>query len=203
MSKVQLQVFSPGAELAIAQRESVAQKVAEAYRDGHSKGFAQGAEASAREHADAQDQLRSQFIEALQDGQASHQEAQARVIQSLGPLLGAMVDVLAPRLAEAGLKAEISAELETLMRTRPDVAPVLVCAPELAVGLKNVLEARGTPFHLREDPGMTPLEARIGWDDGFDTFDMSACLEAMKAKIDAYLAAALPETAKKETRDVG
>ncbi len=204
MGNLKLEVFSPGAEMEMAKREHIAQKVAEAYREGHAKGFAQGSEASAREHAEAQDQLRIQFVEALRDAQMSYAEAQTAVVASLIPVVRALTEGLAPSLAEAGLITELERQLKNVLEARPDLVPRISCAPELAAGIKAALPHFSERYTVDQDPRLTPLEARLAWDDGFDEIDIEACLSEMrKAVAQAEAVALCPPFAEEETANVG
>ncbi|QHQ36804.1 hypothetical protein [Algicella marina] len=203
MSRVQLEVFSPGSEAAMAKRENLAQKVAEAYREGQARGFAQGAEQSAREHAEAQDQLRLQFIEALRDAQLQQVAAQQHVLQSVFPLIETFLKTLAPHLAEAGLLHEVESRLRDVLASRPDLEPVITCAPELESGIRTTLTGMSGEFTLRPDPRLTPLEARLAWDDGFDRIDFTSCLEAITLQIDEFRSVTAETPTKEEQLDVG
>ncbi|MEO0912208.1 MAG: hypothetical protein AAFY59_04360 [Pseudomonadota bacterium] len=203
MTGLQLEVFTPGAEMEMAKREDLAQKVAEAYREGHARGFAQGAEASAKEHADAQDQLRAQFVEALRDAQIEQAEAQNHVLTSLLPLMLALTDTLAPALAEAGLVTALETQLKAALAKRPEAVPVISCAPELEAGIKSALQHMEGRFRVLPDLQLTPLEARLAWDNGFDEINLDACLAAMRAQIAQFAGAAQAPETEKETLHAG
>lgn len=179
MPNVKFEVFTPGAQAAEDRQRDIARRIAEAYREGHAKGFAQGTEASAREHADAQDQLRAQFIEVLRDSQVTQAVAEREVTASLVPLVTQLVSTLAPSLGRAGLAATLEAQLQDALRTRPDARPVVHCAPELADGVRKALSRFGARYEVQPDAGMTPLEARLTWADGFDEINVDRCLAAM------------------------
>ena len=203
MSSLKLEVFTPGASDIERRQEDIARRVAEAYREGHGKGFAQGAEASAREHAEAQDQLRSQFIEALRDAQLTHTLAQREVIESIFPLLEAMTETLSPILAESGLITELDALLRRALDSRPEIRPRITCAPELEKGVRLALSHFAERFDLEPDSRLTPLEARLHWDDGFDEINFQACLDAMQESITRFREATMTKPETEELADVG
>ncbi|MEO0387180.1 MAG: hypothetical protein AAF281_06570 [Pseudomonadota bacterium] len=203
MPNVKLEVFTPGAEATEDRKRELARRIAEAYREGHGKGFAQGAEASAREHAEAQDQLRAQFVEALRDAQLTQSLAQREVIASLLPILEALTRALAPTLADAGFLAALEDRLRAALNTRPDPAPRVHCAPELEAGVRAALSQFSDRFELVPDTSLTPLEARLFWEDGFDEIDLDTCLDAMRDTIAAFRDAALGQTDRKESVHVG
>ncbi|MEM1265957.1 MAG: hypothetical protein AAGI50_08080 [Pseudomonadota bacterium] len=186
MANVKFEVFTPGQQTAEDRQRELARRIAEAYREGHAKGFAQGAEASAREHADAQDQLRAQFIEALRDAQLTQAVAEREVLLSLLPLVEEMTRTLAPTLADAGLAAALSERLETALRARPDARPRVHCAPELSDGVAQALAQFSDRYDVVPDAGLTPLEARLYWSDGFDEIDFTRCLDDMTAAIASF-----------------
>lgn len=203
MNGLKLEEFAPGAEMEMAKRENLAQKVAEAYREGHARGFAQGTEASAKEHAAAQDQLRAQFVEALRDAQLEQAEAQSTVLTSLLPLMENLTRSLAPALAEAGLVTSLETQLKTVLAKRPEAVPVIFCAPELATGLKTALSHLEGQFRITEDAQLTPLEARLHWDNGFDEINLEACLTSMRAHIEQFTRATRALEEDEETAHVG
>lgn len=186
MAALKYETFAPESGGQEATSVETARQVAQAYRDGHAKGFAQGAEASAREHADAQDQLRGQFIEALRDSQMTHSGAQQTILKSFFPVVEALVQSLAPKLATEGLFAQLLEHLETALEARPDIKPVIACAPELAAGVRSALATWDGKFDVQEDSRLTPLEASLNWDDGFDHINMDRALEEVSQAVSKF-----------------
>lgn len=205
MAALRLDEFAPDRrdDTLVQHREAVARQVAEAYRDGHAKGFAQGAEASAHEHAEQQDQLRGQFIEAVRDSQMTHQAAQRLVVASLLPVFEKLVTALAPDLAAAGLASGLRRQLASALEMRPKATPRIACAPELASGLTGALAEWEGRYEIETDPRLTPLEARLHWEDGFDVIDLARSLAQMQTIIAGFRSAMQTDAIEKEVKHAG
>ena len=186
MCPIKLETFATQDADQTASSEKVMRRIRTAYDEGHSRGFTEGAAASAQEHADAQDQLRSQFLESFNDQRLSHQEARYEVTKSILPTLQALISKLAPSLAQAGLAGIVEDVLNEAMQSAPDTHPVLQCSPDLEVGIRNALERYEGKFEIAPDPRLTPLEARVIWDDGFTHIDLQHCIDSIDAGISSF-----------------
>lgn len=193
MALLQLETFSPLGATETSASQETAKLIAKAYRDGHAKGFQQGADESAREHAEVQDQLRGQLIEALRDDAMEQHAAQTAAVASLLPVIDAMVNTLAPALAEAGFAEQLTTHLRTALDHRPNLRPVLHCAPEAAATLQAALTDWPVASEVVEDNRLTPLEAKLHWDDGFDHIDLDRCLAEMTESIARFRQALAPD----------
>ncbi len=200
MSSIKFETFAPNEAETTANAEKMMQRMRSAFEEGRRRGFAEGAAASAEEHAAAQDQLRSQFIESLNDQRMSHEEARLEVTRTILPTLQALVSKLAPTLARAGLAGIVEETLTEAMRTAPTARPVIHCAPELAEGIRASLAEHDGSFDLAADNRLTPLEARVSWDEGFTHIDLETCIRRIEAGIDTF---AETLTRDEEDRHVG
>jgi flagellar biosynthesis/type III secretory pathway protein FliH len=200
MSSIKFETFSPVEAETTASAEKMMQRMRSAFEEGRRRGFAEGAAASAEEHAAAQDQLRSQFIESLNDQRIGHEEARLEVTKTILPTLQALVTKLAPTLARAGLTGIVEDTLSEALRAAPASRPVIHCAPELAEGIRQALANTDGGFAITPDPRLTPLEARVTWDEGFTHIDLQACIDRIEDGVAAFAEAlTMPE----ETRHVG
>lgn len=202
MAALKFETFAPAGATETSASKETGKLLAQAYRDGHSKGFAQGSEESAREHADAQGQLTAQFIESLKDRELDHNAAQRSVITSLFPLLDAIVGALSPNLAEIGFLDAIRTSLSTALDSRPGAKPSLKCAPELVETVNKAFAEWQGEFEIVVDNRLTPLEAQVHWEDGFDHVDLDGALAEMKQCISRYLGA-IEEPNDEELKNVG
>ena len=183
MAALKFDTFTPDGVSETNREDDAATLIAQAFQDGHAKGFAQGCEESAREHADTQEQLRSQLIEVIKDHEQDHAQAQRGVITSLLPLVDNMVKTLAPNLAASGFMHELHEHLQAAIDSRPSAVPVITCAPELVSEIQAAFATWSGAFEVRGDNRMTPLEAQIRWDDGFDHIDLDRCLAELTQSI--------------------
>jgi hypothetical protein len=184
MSAFRLQTFAPepddgprlsGRELAALREES--------YRAGWLAGQAAATEA----HLDEQARLTSELVEALCDARLTNEAARRHVAASLAPLARAIVAALTPALAEAGLAAEAVARVEAALAAAPEARPRLRVAPELAGVIRGLLAERGLVATVEIGPELTPREAVLHWDQGYDHIDLDACADELRACVAAHL----------------
>jgi len=189
---VLLQVFSPAARPAPDPANdsglNIEKQLGEAWEAGHAAGVTAGTEAAAKVHAEAQDQLRAALVEAIRDQKMEQTEAQTRILGGIVPLVRQLIDRLAPGLARAGLADHVAEEVERALRERPDPAPRIRCAEDAREGLVSALAARNLSCAVVADPRLTPLEAQVQWDDGFEAIDLGGAV----ARLDQALGALDP-----------
>ncbi|MHA3978350.1 FliH/SctL family protein [Halovulum sp. GXIMD14794] len=198
---VVLQIFSPDLdeEPLAPEPDDIGRQLAEAWERGHAAGIQAGTEAAAKVHAEAQDQLRAALVETIGDQRMAQVEVQARVLADIAPMIRNLVARLAPELARAGLADQVAAEVETALRTRPEPAPIIRCSVESVAQLELALRDFGA-ISIQADPRLTPLEAEVHWDDGFEAIDFGAAI----ARLDAALAElATGDTPQEEIRHAG
>ena len=200
MPSIRFETISPSNQESAESAERMMKRLRTAFEEGHRRGFTEGAAASAKEHAEAQDQLRSQFIEALNDQRLSHQEARTEVTKTMLPVVQTLVQKLAPSLARAGLPGIIDDVLATAMSDAPESRPVIHCAPELAEGIRQRLSQSSDAFEISDDPRLTPLEARVSWNEGFTHIDLQSCMERIEAGLSDFAGSL---TTARETANVG
>lgn len=162
----------------------IAEQIANAYREGHEAGVKAGTEASALVHAESQDRLRAELIEALRDHHQDRVAVQAQVLSGVAPLLGAVIRQLTPYLAAVGLPEQVSAAVQTALETRPDAKPLIRCAEEAVPGLQPALAKWSGAFDLQIDSRLTPHEVQLHWDDGFDTLNLDKVVDAALAALE-------------------
>lgn len=198
---VVLQIFSPDVheEPASPEPADLEKRLAEAWEAGHEAGVQAGTEAAAKVHAEAQDQLRAALVETIGDQRLAQVEVQARVLGGVAPLIHDLVTRLAPALAQAGLADRIMTEIETALRTRPEPLPIIRCAEESVEQLEIALHGAG-PITIKGDPRLTPLEAEVHWDDGFEAIDLGAAIDRM---LEALAALTQENTPHQEIRHAG
>ena len=180
------------------EREALEAQIEVAWREGYEAGVRSGTETAARVHAEAQDQLRSALIEAIAEGRQSHVEAQAAVLSGAGQVFARLVHLVTPLLAKAGLAEHAAAAVSDALRSRPDAIPVVRCAPETTLALENALAARITqlqsartpeiPYRVEADPRLSPLEAEVHWDDGFDAIALEPVLAQISEALETLSA---------------
>ncbi len=167
--------------------DEVETRIAQAYREGNEAGIKAGTEASALVHAEAQDRLRAELVEALRDHQQDRVAVQAQVLSGIAPLLQAVVGQLTPALVSAGLPQQVSAAVTEALDNRPNTKPLIRCAAEAVPGLEPALQGWQEQVDLQIDSRLTPHEVQVHWDDGFDMIDLDRLTAHVQALLDGLL----------------
>lgn len=192
MTPYRLRTLSPAEDAAHARAIEIERRIAEAREEAHAQGYLEGRAAAAETYLADQARLNADLIEALADSRLTNEAARRHVAASLAPVIENLCAAITPALAETGLFDEIARLVARAIETAPAALPRLRCAPEVAPAIAQVLNARGLDAEVRGDATLSPREARIAWDQGYDHLDLDACVE----KIHAVLAAQLrPEEA--------
>ena len=82
-------------------------------------GFLEGQAMATEAHLDDQTRLTSAFVEALADARVTNEAARHHVAASVAPMIEALVDAIAPTLADAGLAGEIARLVERALLHAP------------------------------------------------------------------------------------
>ncbi|WP_112320722.1 hypothetical protein [Oceanibium sediminis] len=183
---LKLQEFLPGEGAHPApDTPDIAAVRAEAFKEGYAQGSADGTKAAAEAHAEAQDQLRAALVERLHDQYLSRNEVEASILAGITPFVSALIDHLSPRLTQAGLADQVASAVAHALDARPDAKPILRCSEESLPGLQSAL-SDWVGLKVVADPRLTPLEAEVHWDDGFDAIDLSGVLARIDAAFEAF-----------------
>ncbi len=186
MAAVKFAVFEES-EAQAPDPKQMARQLSELRKQAYEEGFRAGAEASAAEHAERQDQLRAGLVEAMLDCRQGHVEARAAVLGSLAPVLVNMVAALVPQMAPLGLSSEVVAAVGRALSHCPDTTVTVRCAAETEAALAKALSTTEGNVVIRPDPRLTPLEVRLDWDDGFDRIDTGRVVGEIHDLIEATL----------------
>lgn len=188
MSGYRLETFAPAAAgAARPRRDPVAERIAAVREEAWHAGFLEGQALATEAHLDDQTRLTSAFIEALADARVTNEAARHHVVESVAPMIEALVAAIAPTLADAGLPGEIARLVERALLHAPAARPRLRLAPELCDRIEAALRERGLAATLEEAPELLPREAQIFWDQGYDHLDLDACIAQVRACIASHV----------------
>jgi|GEM_PF-6307689 len=189
-----LEEFASGPKGRAAMEEAAAEaldtQLKAAWAEGHAAGQQAGAEAAAKAHAEDQARLRQSLVEAIQDRKQENIEVQQNVLRDIGPFVRTLIGHLTPRLAVTGLADHIGGAVAAALAARPDPVPVVRCSPETAEALEIAL-ADWEGLRLTADPALTPLEAEVHWDNGYDSINISTLLNQLDTALEATLGPAV------------
>ncbi len=170
-------------------------------QDAYERGVRDGAEASAREHMQSQTTIRTQFVEALLDERMTQQAIVLSVTRDMLATFESVVRTILPELADHALVETLKTQLDGALSACPDTKPILSCAPELVPGVEAALVDWSGEMEIRSDPKLTPLEAKLAWDNGFDHIDLQSLTENMLTQIQNFKAKSL--TLSEDVKHVG
>ena len=187
MTPYRLRTLSPAEDAARARALDIERRLAEARAEARAEGYLDGQAAAAEAYLADQARLNAELIEALADSRLTNEAARRHVAASLAPVIEHLCAAITPALAETGLFEEIVRLVARAIETAPAALPRLRCAPEVAPAIARVLNARGLDAEVRGDPALSPREARLAWDQGYDHLDLDACVERIHAVLAAQL----------------
>lgn len=188
MSGYRLETFTPAEDGSGPPRRSQVDERIEAVREeAYHAGFLAGQAMATEACLDDQTRLTSAFIEALADARVTNEAARRHVAESIAPMLEALVDAIAPTLADVGIGGEVARLVERALLHAPSARPRLRLAPELCDTVEAALRERGLAATLEEAPELMPREAQIFWDQGYDHLDLDACIAQVRACIASHL----------------
>ena len=188
MSGYRLETFHPADSGASRPRRNPVEAKVEAVREqAWHAGFLEGQAMATEAHLDDQSRLTSEFIEALADARVTNEAARRHVAESAAPMLEALVEAIAPTLADAGLGTEIARLVERALLHAPAARPRLRLAPEVCDRIEAALRERGLAATIEEAPELMAREVQIFWDQGYDHLDLDACIAQVRACIASHL----------------
>ncbi len=157
------------------------------FDDGYKCGWQDGTAASESEEREVRDSLSS----ALQALNFTYFEARQHAMQSVRPVLEAMVDVVLPQLLAKSLGGRVVEVLEGVSQTIE--APVTIaCAPQSEEMLNDLVGGIiKFPITVEVEPTLSTSQAILHLNDGQTRIDLDATLEALRECINTFFE--LPE----------
>lgn len=189
-----LEDFSSGKTAAMAKGES-GQVDTNAQRgvfdDGYKCGWQDGIDSLADNDRDVRESLSA----ALQELNFTYFEARQHVMQSVRPVLQAMIEAVLPQLISHSLGGRVVEVLGALAdNIEHDV--VVCCAPETESMLKELLEASvDFPISIEVEQTLTNSQVVLKLNDGQTRVDLEATLDALRECVDTFFGATKIEEA--------
>ncbi len=184
MPSLKLESFSHDVEIrkGISKFESF-----EALRDtAFNDGVKSGADAASRAFEAEKIRTLSPILEALNDLAFSQIEARHAALNSMRPMVEQLLKTLLPDAAKQGLGTEISAILAEAYKKSPQARIHISVAPDAVSPIQSMLSPAKADFTIEPDPSLTELQAKIGWQGGFDQIDLEATLSDMREAVDVF-----------------
>ena len=189
--KVRLEVFVPGPrpraeaddDTVVLPAEALEEARLAAFDSGYKAGW-DDATAAARDEAT---DLQAEVARHLQSLSFTYHEARGALLQGLAPLLDQICTRLVPETARAALGETVREALLPLADEALDRPVSLRIHPDARPALEAALADATTPPHrLLEDPGLTPGEVHLHWDDGERHIDLDAAAAAIATAVTAF-----------------
>lgn len=184
MPSLKLESFSHDVEIrkGISKFESF-----EALRDtAFNDGVKSGADAASRAFEAEKIRTLAPILEALNDLAFSQIEARQAALNSMRPMVDQLLKTLLPDAAQQGLGAEISALLANAYEKSPQTRIVISVAPDAVSSIRSLLASAKADFSIEPDPSLTALQAKVGWQGGFDQVDLDAALTDVRQAVDNF-----------------
>ncbi len=151
-----------------------------------SKGVKTGAEAASKAFEGEKIRSLAPILEALNDIGFSQAEARQAAINSLAPLISAMIETALPACAAAGFNTEVVRRVMEMVQKLP-VEKIKVLVPIDAVdSITKMLTPAKANCEVIADDSLTPLEARIEWAAGFEQLDISTVLATITSAVQEF-----------------
>ncbi len=151
-----------------------------------SKGVKSGAEAASKAFEAEKIRSLAPILEALNDIGFSQVEARHAAINSLKPLIFAILETSLPASAAAGFSTEVADRVMAVIEKLPE-AKINVFVPDGAVdSVRKMLSPAQANIHVQADPKLGPLAARVDWGTGFEQLDIGMVIHSLEAAIHAF-----------------
>ena len=147
----------------------------------YADGYAAGMQKAQADNAAMQHNLRQELVQSINDAAFGYHEAQAHLIESVTPLLNAMISVVLPELLAPALHAHIRDIVGRALRAELDAPVLLKVHPEQVEAVNISLAGIATP-HLTVvgDPDMATFSAWVTGTERETALDLEATLAATK-----------------------
>lgn len=155
--------------------------------EAYAKGFKDGVNVTRDAVEAEQARLLSQVLETLEDQMFSREEAGAAVISSMAPMMRAIAQTLVPEIARAGFFATVEDRIQTAARASLETAIHVEVAPQHQEYLSGAMAERCPTVTVIARPDHDDMEVRIAWVNGFDHINMTAAIEDVQEKIEAFM----------------
>lgn len=151
-----------------------------------SKGVRSGAEAASKAFEAEKIRSLAPILEALNDIGFSQVEARHAAINSLKPLIFAILQTSLPASAAAGFGTEVADRVMSIIEKLPE-AKINVYVPEGAVAsIQKMLSPAKANIQVHSDPDLGLLSARVDWGSGFEQLDIDAVIQSIQTAIHTF-----------------
>lgn len=165
--------------------EAAAQEQARlaAYEEGYAAGWDDAVEAQAGEAT----RFRADLAHSLQSLSFTYREAEAHVLSAVGPLLRAVIDVLAPRLARAALGAAVAEALTPHLAQAGGPPVTIAIHPSDRRAVEAALPSDAMlPLTLADEPTLAAGQAILRLGQAEVHVELNRAAESVAQAVDAF-----------------
>ncbi len=193
-SRLHLESFETEAEQA-ARVVMTVEEAEEARLAAFEQGYSAGWEdcATTREAEDAR--LRSAVGQSVQQMSFTYHEARHHLLESLHPLVEAMMAKVLPVAARAALPQIVADQAQEIARGMTDIPLTVTANPSCIPAINDLMSDRaGLPLNFNADPDLTEGQAYLKFSDGETRIDLDEVIAKISSAIDSYFSANPEET---------
>ncbi|MFT3690629.1 hypothetical protein [Paenirhodobacter sp.] len=188
-SRLQLESFETASERA----EHIVKTLAELEEDrltAFEKGYSAGWEDSSATREAEEARLRAAVGQSLQEMSFTYHEARHHLLESLRPLIVAMVEKILPSAARASLPQLIAEQIRETAQTLTDLPITVSANPACMTAIHTMLEDRaGLPVTLLADPALSEGQAYIKFPETETRIDLDDVISRIASAVDTYFSA--------------
>ena len=155
----------------------------EAYEGGYQAGWDDATEA----HGNEKERVLSDLAQRLEDMAFTYQEAHAKIMLALEPMLTQLVTRLLPQMTEKSLQAHLLAQILDLAERSAAQSVELAVSPDTVAPLEALLKDRiDLPFAINAEPSLADGQAYLRVDQSERLIDLDAVTEATTEAFEAF-----------------
>jgi flagellar assembly protein FliH len=153
-----------------------------AFDKGYKEGWTDAIKSAERDDEKA----RADISTALQEAGFTYFEARQHVLNSLKPLLDAMVETVLPRLGRETLGPQVVEEVIRIAKATE--TPIkIICAPATQEELEGAIAQRVSfPVEIECEPSFADSQIQLKFDQGEASIDPTALSELIKDALDKF-----------------
>lgn len=167
-------------------RKSVLQDFDSARKQAFEDGVKSGANAASEAFETQKIRTLAPILEGLNDLAFRQEEARQSMLNSIRPLIEAMIATVLPQSAKAGLAHEISALVKNAAEKACCNQIIITVAQSAQVAVTQALNETTADYKIIGDPDRDELSAEIAWESGFDQVDISGAIEQIQTAISHF-----------------
>lgn len=166
-----------------------APRLANMIRTEREAGFAEGYDLARQELEAQNSETAARIARHLQDASFTHYEARKTILNSLHPLIEAMVEKVLPEIASAALSDIVAAQITSVASLATDAPIRLNCAPDTVSLLQSTVQTLSTTankFQITPDRDLSRFEVTISSASSEKHLDLDHAVQGICDAVQAF-----------------